>query len=151
MKIFNFTTYASESLGGSIEGAGIFQDVMAVADPCTRFGGLISAIITTITVIGGIAFVIYFFIGALKWITAGGDKSKVAEAQTGMTQGAVGLIALVSSYFIIGIVGAVLGLDILRPFNTLFGTGCSTTGTGSGSSGGNYSQQYSLPNGQKVR
>jgi len=150
MKIFNYTVYASESLGGSIEGAGIFQDVMAVADPCTRFGGLISAIITTLTVIGGIAFVIYFFVGALKWITAGGDKGKVAEAQSGMTQGAIGLIAIVSSYFIVGIVGAVLGLDILRPFNSLFGTGCTSSGSG-GSSGGNYSQQYTLPNGKKVR
>jgi len=37
-----------------------------------------------------------------------------------MTQATIGLIAIVASYFIIGIVGAVLGLDILRPFKTLF-------------------------------
>ena len=145
MKLLNFAVHAAESLGGPIEGVGNFQTAASSVNPCSAFGGLISALITTITVFGGIAFVIYFFIGALKWITAGGDKGKVAEAQTGMTQGAVGLIALVSSYFVIGIVGAVLGLDILRPFNTLFGTGCSST-TISPSQ-----PQFRLPNGRIVQ
>ena len=63
----------------------------------------------------------HFTIGGLKWITAGGDKAKVSEAQTQMTQAAIGLIVIVVSFFIIGIVGAVLGIDILNPFKTLFG------------------------------
>ena len=101
---------------GSITGSGKFQ---TLTSDTAIAGTFLSSIITTITVVGGLAFVIYFFIGSIKWITAGGDKGKVAEAQSQMTQGAIGLIAMVASYFIIGIVGAVLGLDILNPIKSL--------------------------------
>ena len=103
------------SLGG-ITGVGQFQ---TGTSDTSIVGKLISSLVTTVTVVGGLAFVVYFFIGALKWITAGGDKGKVAEAQSQMTQGAIGLIALVASYFVVGIVGAVLGLDIFNPITTL--------------------------------
>ena len=103
------------SLGG-ITGVGQFQ---TGTSDTSIVGRMISSLVTTMTVVGGLAFVIYFFIGALKWITAGGDKGKVSEAQSQMTQGAIGLIALVASYFVIGIVGAVLGLDIFNPIGTL--------------------------------
>jgi len=114
----NQSVYAADiPLGDPITGVGPLQNI---TDLQGQTGGFISDLIATITVFGGLAFLVYFFLGALKWITAGGDKGKVAEAQASMTQGAVGLIALVASYFIIGIVGAVLGLDILNPFKVLF-------------------------------
>lgn len=103
---------------GAISGTGKFQ--AAVLSPSTLLGDFISTIITTLTVFGGLAFVLYFSLGALSWITAGGDKGKVQTAQSQMTQGAIGLIAIIASYFIIGIIGAVLGLDILNPYKTLF-------------------------------
>lgn len=115
------TIYAATDipLGDEIGGVGTYQTAVS-GSVQTNLGSLLSNLITTISVVGSLAFVIYFTIGGLKWITAGGDKAKVSEAQTQMTQAAIGLIAMVSSYFIIGIVGAVLGIDILRPFATLF-------------------------------
>lgn len=106
----------AESLG-SITGTGTYQNIGG--SPKEALGSFLTSIITTITVAGSLAFVIYFTIGAIKWITAGGDKGKVAEAQSQMTQGAIGLIALVASYFIIGIVGAVLGVNILNPWQII--------------------------------
>jgi len=106
-------------LGSGITGTGPFQAVLDRGATQTQLGTLLSNLITTITVVGSLAFVVYFTIGGLKWITAGGDKAKVAEAQTQMTQAAIGLIVIVVSFFIIGIVGAVLGIDILNPFASL--------------------------------
>lgn len=108
--------YAASVNLGNITGVGTFQ----AAAPETLLGKFLSSIITTLTIVGSLTFVIYFTMGALKWITAGGDKTKVGEAQSQMTQGAIGLIAMVASYFIIGIVGAVLGLNILNPLDALF-------------------------------
>jgi len=108
-------------LGSGITGTAPFQAVLDQGATQTQLGTLLSNLITTITVVGSLAFVVYFTIGGLKWITAGGDKAKVSEAQTQMTQAAIGLIVIVVSFFIIGIVGAVLGIDILNPFKTLFG------------------------------
>jgi len=109
-------------LGEPISGTGAFQNITDDASTKTQLGSLLSSLITTITVVGSLAFVVYFTMGGLKWITAGGDKGKVAEAQTSMTQAAIGLIAITASYFIVGIVGSVLGLDILNPFATIFKT-----------------------------
>jgi hypothetical protein len=106
----------AESLG-AITGTGQFQNIGA--GPETLLGKFLSTMITTMTIFGSLAFVVYFSLGALTWITAGGDKTKIGSAQSQMTQGAIGLIAIVASYFIIGIVGNVLGLNILNPIKML--------------------------------
>ena len=92
------------------------------AETSTQLSSILSTIVTTLTIVGGLAFVIYFTLGGLKWLTAGGDKTKVSEAQTQMTQGVIGLVAMVAGLFIVGLVGGVLGIDFLNPFKTLFGT-----------------------------
>lgn len=105
---------------GPVTGTGIFQNIKNISGgPKDELSKFLSSLITTLTVVGSLAFVIYFTIGGLKWITAGGDKAKVGEAQAQMTQAAVGLIALVVSFFIVGIVGSVLGIDILNPYKSL--------------------------------
>ncbi len=100
---------------GNISGVGKFQQ----ADAPTQLGAFISTIITSITVIAGLAFVLYFMLGGLKWITSSGDKGKAEEAKSELTQGAIGLIIVVVSYFIAGIIGGVIGLNILNPLKTL--------------------------------
>jgi hypothetical protein len=75
----------------------------------------ISNIIGFITAIGGVFFVLYFVIGAFEWISSGGDKGKVEKARNRMINGAIGLVILVASYAIIGLLGSFIGLDLLNP------------------------------------
>lgn len=75
----------------------------------------ISNIIGFITAIGGVFFVLYFVIGAFNWISSGGDKGKVEKARNRMINGAIGLVILVASYAIIGLLGSFIGLDLLNP------------------------------------
>jgi len=119
MTNFIRSVYAADiPLGSEVSGVGPFQTGIT-GGAKAGLGNLLSSIITTLTIVGGLAFVIFFFIGGLKWITAGGDKAKVSEAQAQMTQAAIGLIVIVVSTFVVGIVGAVLGIDILNPFASL--------------------------------
>ena len=104
---------------GPIKGVGEFQQGGPTA--FCQLGKFISTIITTITVVAGLAFILYFMLGGLKWITSSGDKSKAEEAKAELTQGAIGLIIVLVSYFIVGIIGGVVGFDILSPIKTLFG------------------------------
>ncbi len=109
---------------GDIKGVGPFgfeNEAVSQSTTQTQLSTILSTVITTITVVGSLAFVIYFTLGGLKWLTAGGDKNKVQEAQTQMTQGALGLIVITISIFVVGLVGGILGIDILNPFKTLFG------------------------------
>lgn len=71
------------------------------------------------TVVGSIVFIIYFLLGAISWIGAGGDTSKINKARDQMIQGALGLIVLAAMYAIIGLIGTIVGLDILNPATEL--------------------------------
>jgi hypothetical protein len=105
---------APVDLGQPIWGVGKYQEGadLQTGSLLTEF---ISSMVTTLTVVASLAFAIYFIIGGLKWITSGGDKAKAEVAKTQMTQAAIGLIIVVISFFIIGIISNVLGLDILDP------------------------------------
>lgn len=101
--------YQPEDLGGAGN----------LGDSGEKFADLASNIIGFLTIAAGIAFLIYFAIGGLTWITSGGDKGKVDEAKSRMTSGAIGMIVIVSTYAIVWIVSKVLGLDILDPNKVL--------------------------------
>jgi hypothetical protein len=87
----------------------------------TALESLISNTLVVLTVIAGLAFVLYFLLGGLNWITAGGDKGKIDKAKGMMTGGATGLIIIVLSYSITWIVSAALGLNILAPGEVIQG------------------------------
>lgn len=94
--------------GGYQPGSGIEGSTSAIES-------LISNTLVVLTVISGIAFMLYFLLGGLNWITAAGDKGKVDKAKAMMTNGAVGIIIIAVSYAVVWIVGTALGLDILEP------------------------------------
>lgn len=71
--------------------------------------------IQTAIVVGALAVLIYFFLGAIRWITAGGDKGSLEKARQQMVQAAVGLLILVSLIAIINFIGPILfGFNILE-------------------------------------
>lgn len=68
----------------------------------------------TIIVVGALAFLLFLAWGGVEWVTAGGDKGKVEEAQKKITNGFIGLAVLVASYAIVAFVQEVLGINILN-------------------------------------
>jgi len=104
---------------GPITGTGQFQTANAGA----QLGNFISTTINMITVVAGLAFILYFAVGGLKWITSSGEKARAEEAKTELTQAAIGLIVVAVSYFIVGIIGGVVGINILNPCKLLDPTG----------------------------
>ena len=82
----------------SIESVGIFVDT-------------ISLFIGIMTVVAFIYFFFLLLIGGIAWMTAGGDKAKVAEARSKITSGLIGLIIVVSAIFILQLIAAFIGFD----------------------------------------
>ena len=83
---------------------------------------IITNSITVLTIVGGIMFVLYFLMGALQWVSGGGDKGKIDKAKNMMTNAAIGLIIISLSYSISWIVGKAIGIDILNPAKVLQNT-----------------------------
>lgn len=75
----------------------------------------VSNAISFLTILAGIFFIFYFVMGALSWTTAGGEEAKVTKARDQMTQAVIGMVVVVISYSLIGVVGTFLGFDFLHP------------------------------------
>lgn len=81
----------------------------------TGLENILSNVLIVLTVVAGLSFIIWFLLGGLTWITAGGKSDKVEQAKNMMTNGAIGLIIVAVSYAIAWIVGAAVGIPILEP------------------------------------
>lgn len=102
-----------------------FQNDYAPSDLTTDttafsvFETIVSNVIGLLTVVGSLVFIVYFLLGAISWISSGGDTSKVGKARDQMVQGALGLVILVMMYAIVGLIGSIVGIDILNPATIL--------------------------------
>jgi hypothetical protein len=97
-------------------GSGTDASGAAAAGNLEKF---ISNAIGALTLIGGLFFIFYFVMGALNWITSGGEKGKIDKARDQMVQAVMGMVVIVISYALIGVIGTFLGLDLLNPAQAL--------------------------------
>lgn len=93
--------YADDVIGTIVVPSGV------PAQPAET-GGIISAIIRFIVVIGGLFTLWQFLTGGLAFITSSGDKGKLTEAQNKIQMSIVGLAIMAASFIIISIVSKLL-------------------------------------------
>lgn len=79
-----------------------------------QFAVTMATLWQTIIVVGGLAFLLYFLWGGLNWIMAGGDKGKLEESKSKITQGLIGLAILAASFVIVKFIESAIGLDLLN-------------------------------------
>lgn len=119
------TLLAQANFGGGFKPPGGENSTFVPADLTSGEGvlstgqGIISFIITFMTIFAGIIFLYQFIRGALAWISAGGDQKKISDARDMITQGVIGLVVIVASYAIIGLISTVIGIDLLNPAQLL--------------------------------
>lgn len=89
------------------------------AAPLDNLEKFLSNVIGIITALGGVFFIVNFLLAALAWVTSGGDSGKITSARDRMLQSTIGLIVVVGGYGIVGLIGSIVGLDILNPKATL--------------------------------
>ncbi|MDH5533400.1 MAG: hypothetical protein OEX81_03170 [Candidatus Pacebacteria bacterium] len=117
MMIFNLLAAANfgptglQPQGGTTEGIANFD----TATPLTSLELWISRLLGMITTIGAIVFIFMFFYGAFRWLSGGDDTAKIGKARDQMVQGVIGMIIMVAGYAIIGLIGEMIGIDILNP------------------------------------
>ena len=91
-------------IGGGIPGSS-YQEALSI---------ILANIWRAAVTLGSIFFVLYFALGALNWITAGGDKNKIEEARKYITSGLIGIILIAASVAIIQLLGAILNLPFFE-------------------------------------
>lgn len=86
--------------------------------PAPATGGIVGTVLknalSLLYAVGGIGTLVYFVWGAVDWIMSGGDKEKVSSARKKMTNAIVGLVLLALSFFVISLVGEIVGFNPLK-------------------------------------
>ena len=105
---------------GGPTGFGPFGNLPLNIDEAAKaFNKIISGVIGVMTIAAGIWFMFQFIVAGFSWLTAGGNKEAVSTAQTRMRNALIGLVVVVAAWAVVGLVGRLLGLDILHPENLL--------------------------------
>ena len=100
---------------GSLNGIGPLG-ALKPEEGALMFEKIISNIIGIMTIVAAIWFTFQFIVGAIGWLSSGGDKNKLAQAQGKITSGLIGLVIVIAAVFFIQLIGTLLGLpDILKP------------------------------------
>jgi len=68
-------------------------------------------------IIAGLLSVIFIFIGGISFILSGGKEDKIKTAVSTIRYAIIGLIVTVLSVVIVGTVGRIIGLDIIKYIN----------------------------------
>lgn len=75
---------------------------------------LIGTFINTMVIIGGLGFMLYFLIGAVNWISSGGDKGKLEQAKQEIINAITGLVILLAFFAVSAFLNNVLHINLLK-------------------------------------
>ena len=84
------------------------------ADQDTAFVNYVVLLWRTLIILGGLAALVFLIWGALDWILAGGEESKIAAARKKMTGAVIGLVLLSSTVAIVTLIERLLGISLLK-------------------------------------
>jgi hypothetical protein len=87
----------------------------SAAEAVTSFERILSVALGGFTLVAALYFLFTLLVAAYNWMSAADDSSKVEKAKQTMTNGLIGLVILVGSYALAGVIGTMLGIDLLNP------------------------------------
>jgi hypothetical protein len=95
-------------------------------------GIIIGSFVNVAILVGAIASLIFMIMGAIQWITAGGDTGKIDKARAKFVQSIVGLAVVASTYAIFLVVQYFFGINVAVVPNGSGGAGNGGPGAGGG-------------------
>lgn len=71
----------------------------------------VSGSITLFLLVGVVTSLFFLIWGGMQWTTSGGDKTKVAAARSRITFAIIGLLVMLLSFGLLGVISAVFGIQ----------------------------------------
>lgn len=91
----------------------ILKGDLGSGDPNDVFGRYIGTFWGLAYTAGALIFLLYLIWGGVEWIMGGGNKERVENAKSKISNGLLGLAMLAGSYAIVKAIGYILGIDVL--------------------------------------
>ena len=77
----------------------------------SNLGKIVTDLLPYVFPLAGIALLLYLLLTGFQFLTSAGDPKKIEQAKEKLTSALVGFIIVFAAYWIVQIVGTVLGLD----------------------------------------
>lgn len=89
------------------------KQAIGVKPELSSFGSIISELLLYLFPLAGLLLLLYLLFGGLQMMTSAGDPKKMEGAKQKLTNALIGFIIVFASYWIVQIVGKVLGIEII--------------------------------------
>ena len=80
-----------------------------------KINSVLSLVISFLATLAGIWFLFQVIIAGYGWLGSGGDKNSLEQSRDKITWSFIGLLTVVVSWALAGLIGKIIGLDILNP------------------------------------
>jgi len=80
----------------------------------SNFSSLLTSLMGFIMAIAALAVLLYLLMGAVEWITSGGDKNKLESARNKMMHAALGIIVLSATTAIFMVIQQFVGIQVIN-------------------------------------
>jgi len=80
----------------------------------TGLGKIISNLVGALFIAGFLLALVYLLMGAISWITSGGDKTKLEKARDEITNSLLGIVVVAAAWAISVLVANFFGLDLTK-------------------------------------
>ncbi len=88
----------------------------------TLGSNLLSTIIGVMTIIGVIYFLFQIVIAGYGMLSSEGDKKKIEDSRTRITQGLLGVVIIIMAVTLVSLVGTILGVPNILDLNAILST-----------------------------
>jgi hypothetical protein len=122
--LFTATAYLflSDTAFARITNPVLPSDLGSGEDYGSGFAKIFANIWKSFFLLGSLFFILYFVWGAMRWMTAEGDKGKFEEGRNKIANGIIGLVILAASQMAIQFIGSVLDIPFLQSLSFEFPT-----------------------------
>ncbi|MBI2267930.1 MAG: hypothetical protein HYU80_00575 [Candidatus Blackburnbacteria bacterium] len=79
-----------------------------------QLSGILSTIVSVLIIAGALIFTLYFIMGAIRWITSGGDKGQLESARNQVLHAVIGLLVLFSVFALLKLIGVLFNINLLN-------------------------------------
>lgn len=88
------------------------QDTGAVLD----LGAYVGNIVNLAIILAGLAVLLFLVLAGYGWLTAGGDKQKVEESRSRITNAIIGLAIVAAAFAVYSVVDSFFGIGNIKPY-----------------------------------
>jgi hypothetical protein len=99
------------------------------------FGAFVGSMLQSVMVVAAVLVFMYMIWGAIDWISAAGDSSKIQKARNKITGAVIGILVLAAVVALFIMVQQILGIEVFR-FGAASGTPTTVSTPGTPTTGG---------------